>query len=185
MSLASTALDLTKVDMKFVRDNVLRYLPNDTTCYHADPSTERVLLRKQKATWGPIHKFILSNTPLKVAPAISNSLTLTRNGLQHEPELIALANTYVNSLDHWYLTLLQSAVVESKSFLVGVCYLHRGITPTEAIHAGRVEEEFQLEQWGLVEGGHDLDRLNAGVSMMSVRAFMDLLELKEEEGESM
>ena len=29
---------------------------------------------------------------------------------------------------------------------------------TAAMEAARLEEEFQMEQWGLVEGGHDLDR---------------------------
>ena len=31
------------------------------------------------------------------------------------------------------------------------------LTVQEAIDAARLEEAFQIEEWGLVEGGHDID----------------------------
>ncbi len=34
-----------------------------------------------------------------------------------------------------------------------------------AVEAARVEEEFNIECWGLVEGGHDYDRLNCSIQM--------------------
>ena len=37
-----------------------------------------------------------------------------------------------------------------------------------------MEEEFQAEIWGTVEGGHDLDRLNNRVNLSSVDTFMSL-----------
>jgi ATP synthase F1 complex assembly factor 2 len=41
--------------------------------------------------------------------------------------------------------------------------------------ASRLEEEFQVEIWGVVEGGHDMDRLNNSVSLSSAGVFMGLL----------
>jgi ATP synthase F1 complex assembly factor 2 len=41
--------------------------------------------------------------------------------------------------------------------------------------ASRLEEEFQVEIWGVVEGGHDMDRLNNAVSLSSAGVFMRLL----------
>merc|ERR1712130_199484 len=35
-------------------------------------------------------------------------------------------------------------------------------------------EEFQAEIWGVVEGGHDMDRLNTTVGLSAVDAFMSL-----------
>jgi hypothetical protein len=35
-----------------------------------------------------------------------------------------------------------------------------------------LEEEFQAEIWGVVEGGHDFDRLNNAVNLSAVDAFM-------------
>eukprot|EP01036_Dinobryon_divergens_P028730 gene28730-37724_t len=41
--------------------------------------------------------------------------------------------------------------------------------------ASRLEEEFQLEIWGVVEGGHDMDRLNNAVNLSSAGFLMQLL----------
>ena len=42
---------------------------------------------------------------------------------------------------------------------------------TKAIEASRVEEEFQISNWGLVEGGHDYDRLNCSIQLHSAEVF--------------
>ena len=41
----------------------------------------------------------------------------------------------------------------------------------KAIEASRVEEEFQIANWGLVEGGHDYDRLNCSIQLRSAHLF--------------
>jgi len=119
----------------------------------------------------------------------SSSSTTTTNssysGLPHPPMLIKHARQWVQSLDAWTLTALYSACVESKSFFVGAALIHTAMnnnqqTPMNtnnastnaisrdgawAVNAARVEEEFNIECWGLVEGGHDYDRLNCSVQM--------------------
>ncbi len=40
--------------------------------------------------------------------------------------------------------------------------------------ASRIEEEFQVEIWGVVEGGHDMDRLNHAVRLASTNVFLTL-----------
>lgn len=45
--------------------------------------------------------------------------------------------------------------------------------------ASRVEEEFQVEIWGVVEGGHDMDRLNNSVALASAGLFSSLLHGKD------
>jgi ATP synthase mitochondrial F1 complex assembly factor 2 len=42
------------------------------------------------------------------------------------------------------------------------------------VAASRLEEEFQVEVWGVVEGGHDMDRLNNTVRLSSVGTFLSL-----------
>ena len=70
---------------------------------------------------------------------------------------------------------MQAVVMEAKSFIVGLGVLEDFITNEEAIDASRVEEEFNIEQWGLVEGGHDLDQLNNSVQINSAVVFLQLL----------
>ena len=45
----------------------------------------------------------------------------------------------------------------------------------EAKLLSRMEEEYQLEMWGLVEGGHDMDRLNNAGNLSAASAFFNLL----------
>jgi ATP synthase F1 complex assembly factor 2 len=120
----------------------------------------------------------------------SSSTTTTSNiysGLPHPPILITAAQQWVQSLDAWTLTALYSACVESKSFFVGAALIHTAMNNTTtnssnstattntdnirdgtwAVNAARVEEEFNIECWGLVEGGHDYDRLNCSVQMVA------------------
>ncbi len=42
--------------------------------------------------------------------------------------------------------------------------------------AARLEEEFQIEAWGLVEGGHDLDRANIRVRLAAPSLLLRMLE---------
>ena len=44
----------------------------------------------------------------------------------------------------------------------------------------RLEEEFQCEIWGIVEGGHDLDRLHNKIRISSAYLFHKLLNEHKE-----
>jgi chaperone required for assembly of F1-ATPase len=55
--------------------------------------------------------------------------------------------------------------------------IRRFLTLAQVKAASRIEEEFQLEVWGVVEGGHDMDRLNNSVNLASIGLFMSLCNL--------
>lgn len=190
-----TAIDQISAQPQFYRDNILRYLKNDTTCYLTDPQEDRVLYRKQMKAWEELHKWAQEHIGKgKHAPAraVGNDegLIMSRArkskpgaGLPHPDVLVEEAEAWVNSLDAWRLIAMQAVTVEAKSFLVGMavvrgCDLDHRIDEaissppyveagTEAVEASRVEEEFNIEQWGLVEGGHDYDRLNCSINIHS------------------
>jgi len=104
------------------------------------------------------------------------------SGLPHPPILVTKAEEWVRTLDAWRLTALYSACSESKSFYIGAALIHDAMKKSTtkdkekedgavsrdgkwAVKASRVEEEFNIECWGLVEGGHDYDRLNCSIQM--------------------
>ena len=62
--------------------------------------------------------------------------------------------------------------MECKSLVIALALVGRFINFEQAKVASRIEEEFQIEIWGVVEGGHDMDRLNNSVTCSSVDAFM-------------
>lgn len=194
-TMVCTVIDQISAQPQFYRENILRYLKNDTTCYLTDPQEDRVLYRKQMQAWEELHKWAQDHIGKgKYAPAraVGNDegLIMSRArkskpgaGLPHPDVLVEEAEAWVNSLDAWRLIAMQAVTVEAKSFLVGMavvrgCDLDHRVDEAissppyieagaEAVEASRVEEEFNIEQWGLVEGGHDYDRLNCSINIHS------------------
>ena len=170
MTLACTAIDQTANAMHVYQQQALSYLPTDTLCFWVDPMEERVLYRKQQAAWDKIHTIcekILGDKPAMTL-GVTDSLWLTRKakGLPHPPRVTQEATALVHSLNAWELTALASITTNCKSILIGLAMMYSNIlTPAQASTASRVEEEFNIDNWGLVEGGHDYDRLNSSIQL--------------------
>ena len=100
-------------------------------------------------------------------------------GLPHPRTLHDACVEWTQGLDAWHLTALNAVAAETKSFLLAYAVLHpespfshsstNEDNLAHAIRAARVEEEFQIESWGLVEGQHDYDRLNCSVQVRSAK----------------
>jgi len=167
MTLASTAIDQAPRNPQSYRDGILRFLETDTVGYFAEEPTVR---KRQEVEWAAIHKMILDWSGHEIG------LSSGFGKLPHAPGLIETCRDYVNSLDAWKLTILYSLASETKSFCIGFSLLRDCISIKEAVAAARVEEEFNIENWGLVEGGHDYDRLNASVQIRAALIFRDSLQ---------
>jgi hypothetical protein len=86
-------------------------------------------------------------------------------GLPHDPALVSACHNWVSTLDAWHLSVLYSAVAETKSFFLGAAVL-LGTHNCRSVQAAcRVEEDLQIEAWGLVEGQHDYDILNCSIQL--------------------
>jgi ATP synthase mitochondrial F1 complex assembly factor 2 len=111
-------------------------------------------------------------------------------GLPHPPSLVKACRNWVSGLDAWHLTILSSCASETKSFLLSFALLQpdahkffRRLPGTDenadlassALQASRLEEEYQIAQWGMVEGQHDYDRLNGSIQLRSGLLLMQLL----------
>mmetsp|Transcript_15920 Transcript_15920/g.17592 ORF Transcript_15920/g.17592 Transcript_15920/m.17592 type:complete len:403 (+) Transcript_15920:48-1256(+) len=130
-------------------------------------------------------------------------------GLPHPKSLTEAATRWTHSLDAWQLVALNSIASQAKSFLIAFSILESNkinisqnkahtssnnnnngnhyesvICPfpdmTQASEACRVEEEFQISNWGLVEGGHDYDRLNCSIQLQSANLFAKTILLENE-----
>lgn len=114
-------------------------------------------------------------------PATASSTGETKytgRGLAHDDRVIEAAHAWVESLDAWHTTCLYVACAEAKSFWIAASLMMNSTSTTatttttmdakQAQIAARVEEEFNIEAWGLVEGQHDYDRLNSAVQLQAV-----------------
>jgi ATP synthase F1 complex assembly factor 2 len=119
-----------------------------------------------------------------------------RAGLPHPAQLVRACERWARELDAWHLVALCSVAADTKSYFTAMMLLMRDHQNEEggasverdplpsrpclvsnAVLASRVEEEFQIGNWGLVEGGHDYDRLNASVQLHAAAVLLDCLSI--------
>lgn len=96
------------------------------------------------------------------------------NQTEHTIEKLTL---HLGSLDDWNLTAVSTLASACKSLILASALLGDVIDLDSAIYLSRAEEEFQIQQWGMVEGGHDLDRADTNVRISSPLVFTRLYNL--------
>eukprot|EP00879_Flechtneria_rotunda_P016838 GHRR01017624.1.p2 GENE.GHRR01017624.1~~GHRR01017624.1.p2 ORF type:complete len:121 (-),score=50.89 GHRR01017624.1:425-787(-) len=85
--------------------------------------------------------------------------------------------TLCTGLDAWHLAAAEQLISASKSVVIAAALLHNRVTIGQAVAAARVEEDFQLEDWGMVEAGHDLDIADMQTRMGAPTVFIKLLAM--------
>lgn len=78
MSLAATAVNQILPDPEFVQQTCMGYLRTDTSLYFTSEE-DRILLKKQKTHFNPIHRF------LKGALGLSSPIAISQNSLGRCP----------------------------------------------------------------------------------------------------
>lgn len=76
----------------------------------------------------------------------------------HPEDTNEKVNSFLSNLDPWELSAVESLTSGCKSIILPLAIYHGVVNVEGAVQAARVEEEHQVSQWGLVEGGHDVDR---------------------------
>lgn len=176
MTLASTAIDQVSMDSAPVKKTVLSYLPTDTALFFTT-AEDRILQKKQKQHFQPTVRWLKRSFDIECKTTESFA-----GRIQHDEREARKMRILVDAIsaDPFALTCLQCATMECKSIVLALAFLCRHLTLDQARAASRLEEECQIEWWGAVEGGHDMDRLNNSVSLSSVGVFMGLLYSAEQ-----
>jgi len=169
-----TGLSATAID--HMGDAETRNLHVETLLKHFRTDVVRVrssdddVRAKQEATHDPIVRWATKEFgPVEVSDSIF--------GPETSEKTLEVLRKRLHSMCPWELTCAFALSAATKSLLIGLKTLRGGLTVEEAIAAARVEEEAQIEEWGLVEGGHDLDQLDIKVK---VSAPVMLMKLRRE-----
>ncbi|KAL4095568.1 hypothetical protein PRIC1_008942 [Phytophthora ramorum] len=174
MTLASTALDLefTSSSQEIINE-MLHYLHTDTVCYQVTADQQDKLVALQQKKWKPIRKWF--------SDAFEGEVDVSHGSidrLAHGQQLVENVREHLETLNDFELTAMRTLTKECKSLITALAVFKRHITAKEAMDICRLEEEFQINNWGLVEGGHDLDRVNCAVKLSSASFLLYLLENK-------
>ncbi|KAJ8729293.1 hypothetical protein PYW08_000874 [Mythimna loreyi] len=150
-ALCNTALDnpgkLTPHDIAIY---FLEYFSTDTLLFYSEEDEE--LRKLQEKEWGPILEWFQKRFDV---------IQEVAKGLEPPP---VTANTravlarYFLSHDFPALSAMSFGVEALKSPLLMLACVERRLEPKQAVLLARLEEEYQLRQWGRVEWAHELNQ---------------------------
>lgn len=137
---ANTAIDRVAPAFDAVAAIVAAYGETDLLCYRAEAPEE--LLQRQISFWDP---------PLDWAAARFGARLRTTTGVTPVPQAsdaLARLGKAVRASSPWRLTGLHELVSMTGSLVLGLAVTEKAIAADEAWALSRIDEEWQIAQWG-------------------------------------
>jgi len=171
------ALDRVAKDRDFMEKQLENFVQTDTICYRHDSRATETLYARQIATWDPLNEWFAENyggEKLQVTTGL---------GVNKQPEVAyAEVRKFIQNLCPWRLAAFDTITAVTKSIVISLAVANGHLTAEEACKACRLEEDYQAEVFGFVEGGHDWDVATTKVRLTSAAMVFRSMELEEEEG---
>ena len=162
-SLAYRALEMNPETRENIIKSCLRFLNTDTLLYRDE---NEKLFGKQVLFWDPII------SKLSDLHRVTFSCTRSISILSQDPKTLDKLQTVLSNFDDFKLSAFEKAVLESRSFCIGLALVEKLISVNEAVFASRLEVLHQIERWGEVEDSHDVDEAYVGMCLGNVACFM-------------
>ncbi len=140
---ANSAIERVRPQRTEVAAMLAAYGETDLTCHRAASPAE--LVARQAAGWDPVLGWAARSLGAPLVPT-----TGVLPALQPQQSLDALL-AHVAALDEFRLTALHDLVTLSGSILLGLAVAHRHLAPDMAWSLSRIDEDWQIEQWGADE----------------------------------
>jgi len=166
-TLVSTAVDQMPSIRGRTIEELLNHFLTDTACCRHE--IDRKLLKKQNEVLNPIVHWMEQH--------VQKPVKMSHNVLEHgqDAETVEAVRRMLLKFNDWELSAVDMLANATKSLVIALAVEQGRLSPMEALHASRVEENFQMEEWGLVEGGHDLDIADIKVRIEAPSMFLKLL----------
>lgn len=149
-TLCNTALDNpTQRTKKQIISAALKFLETDTICFRVEEPPG--LVEVQRNEWDPVMNWIEQR--YNVVIGTSTSIL----GPQIPEETKETFGQHLNSYNFWSLTGLDFMISQLKSLVLSFGLIDRHLSVEQAVLLSRLEEEYQIQQWGNVEWVHDYD----------------------------
>lgn len=140
---ANAAIDKVMTQHAEVAQMIADYGDADLLCYRAASPAD--LVARQAAAWDPL---------LDWAAETMGARLETRAGVMHAPQdpgALARLRAEVATLDAFHLTALHDLVSLSGSLVIGLAALRGWRAPEALWETSRVDESWQIDQWGADE----------------------------------
>lgn len=169
MSLAATAID-EPAPRERVVSTMLSYLRTDGALVREGAGTE--LAKRQAEVFAPVVEWAegLAKTPFVPSDSV--------RGAPQSEEAVAAIREHLFSLDKWHLAAASQLAGAAKSVLLALATLDGAVSTEAALLAARLEEDAQASEWGIVEGGHDIDYAGCAVAVSAPAVFARLARVE-------
>lgn len=143
--LCNTAIDRIAPDPQLVISEMTDFAGSDLLCYRADPQQD--LVGRQQAMWDPLLQF---------ADEALGARFVAVSGLMHQtqPETALKAiSDYLGAQNAFALTAIHNITTLTGSCILALAVHHGRLSGVEAWSAAHVDEDWQIEHWGMDDEG--------------------------------
>ena len=137
---ANAALDKVSEQFEEVSSLISEYGDTDLLYYRADSPPE--LQKRQKTGWDPIVKW--AENTFKVQINCGTGIVY----IPQNEKLFSETRKKINNLSIFELTALYDMVSITGSLILGLAIINGRLSAEEAYQLSRIDEQWQLEQWG-------------------------------------
>lgn len=137
---ANSAIDKVVPNFDAVVEELSGYGGSDLLCYRADGPEP--LIGRQAAGWDPLLEWAQAElkAPLRVTTGVIP--------VPQPPESLQRLRGHVAAHSAFHLAALHDLVAISGSLILGLAVARRRLTADEAFALSRIDESWQIEQWG-------------------------------------
>lgn len=170
MKLSCTALERVPLTRAKIIDHLIKKFHQDLVFCRSPGDTDmtKSVLEKQKEKIDPILDWVESEFGFK--PVVHDSFF----GCKQEEGLVKAVENCLKNTTDCELASIDAMVSASHSLIIPLAIFRGRIGIEEAIELVRLEEDVQVDRWGLVEGGHDIDIADLQVQISSAVVFLAL-----------
>lgn len=170
MKLACTALERVPLTRPKIIENLMKKFNMDLVFCRApeDDDLTRSLLERQVEKIDPLLRWLASEFGYK--PVVYSSFF----GGKQEQGLVAAVESLLEKTNDCELAAIDAIASAAHSLVIAIGMFRGKLEIEEAVELTRLEEDIQVDRWGLVEGGHDIDIADLRVQVSSAAVFLGL-----------
>ncbi|KAM3761277.1 hypothetical protein ACB098_01G255800 [Castanea mollissima] len=170
MKLACTALERVPLTRPKVIEHLMKKFNQDLVFCRVpeDDILTRGVHERQVEKIDPLLDWVESEFGFK--PIVYSSFY----GGKQEDGLIKAIENVLKKTDDCELAAIDAMASAAHSLIIAIGICRGKLQIEDAIELIRLEEDLQVDKWGLVEGGHDLDIADLKVQISSAAVFLGL-----------
>ncbi|KAM7512545.1 hypothetical protein LguiB_011420 [Lonicera macranthoides] len=170
MKLACTALERVPLTRPKIIEHLLKKFHQDLVFCRAPGDDDLTIgvLERQMEKIDPLLEWVESE--FGFTPAVYSSFF----GGKQEDGLVNAIESVLKKTDDCELAAIDAMAAAAHSLVISIAVFRGRLEIEEAIELVRLEEDLQVDRWGLVEGGHDVDIADLRVQMASAAVFLGL-----------